>query len=69
MSPFGMIDGLSAHADQGGLLEWVGAFQAPKPRTFLVHGEPEKMSVLADALAQQFGMKAEMPRWEETVVI
>ena len=63
------INGLSAHADQGGLLEWVGAFQAPKPRTFLVHGEPEKMSVLADALAQQFGMKAEMPRWEETVVI
>ena len=47
------INGFSAHAEQGGLLEWVAAFDAPKPRIFLVHGEPEKMSLLATALARR----------------
>lgn len=33
------LDGISGHADQKGLLEWLGAF-IPKPETvFLVHGE------------------------------
>ena len=63
------INGLSAHADQGGLLEWVAGFDAPKPRIFLVHGEPEKMSLLANAVARRFSLKVEMPRWRETVVV
>lgn len=55
------INGLSAHADQSGLLDWVGGFRDPKPRTFLVHGEPEKMAALARALERRFRLKAEMP--------
>lgn len=63
------INGLSAHADQAGLLEWVGGFRDPKPRTFLVHGEPEKMTALAGALDRRFGIKATMPEWGETAAL
>ena len=63
------INGLSAHADQSGLLRWVGAFRDPKPETFLVHGEADKMSALAAALEKQFGLKATMPQWQDTVIL
>lgn len=63
------INGLSAHADQAGLLEWVGGFHDPKPPTYLVHGESQKMIVLAAALQDRYGIKAMMPAWRETVVL
>jgi metallo-beta-lactamase family protein len=34
------IDSLSAHADQGELLRWLGGFTAPPRQTYLIHGEP-----------------------------
>lgn len=63
------INGLSAHADQAGLLNWIDGFRNPKPQIFLVHGEPQKMAVLAAALEKQYGIKAAMPDWLETVVL
>ena len=63
------INGLSAHADQAGLLDWVGGFQDPKPQTFLVHGEWHKMTVLAAALQARYGIKVMLPGWREMVVL
>ncbi len=40
------LSGLSAHADQEEILNWLRAFQKAPERTFLVHGEPQA----ADAL-------------------
>jgi metallo-beta-lactamase family protein len=44
------IGGLSAHADQAGLLEWYGRFDNRPPVT-LVHGEPDAATVLYAELA------------------
>jgi metallo-beta-lactamase family protein len=49
------VGGLSAHADQQGLLEWYGHFQN-QPPVYLVHGEPAaqqalKARLVADKLA------------------
>ena len=63
------INGLSAHADQAGLLDWVGAFHDPRPRTFLVHGEPHKMEVFAAEVKKRYGMDAVMPEWRETITL
>ena len=63
------INGLSAHADQAGLLEWVGGFRDPKPQTFLVHGEWQKMTVFAAALHERYGITAMMPTWQERVIV
>ncbi len=51
------INGFSAHAGRGELLEWHKATGSPE-RTFLVHGEEEVMSEFASALG---GDAVEMP--------
>jgi metallo-beta-lactamase family protein len=43
------IDGFSAHADQAALMKWVGNFQN-QPKIFIVHGNPEAMTVLAQKI-------------------
>lgn len=43
------IGGLSAHADQAGLMDWYGHFQH-RPPLMLVHGEPEASAALAAKL-------------------
>ncbi len=50
------IGGLSAHADQGGLLAWYGHFR-DRPPVWLVHGEDKAREVLAEKLARRFGCK------------
>lgn len=48
------IGGLSAHADQAGLLRWYGHFAAHPP-VYLVHGEDRARVALAEKLHAQFG--------------
>jgi metallo-beta-lactamase family protein len=47
------IGGLSAHADQAGLLDWLRGFRAPPKTVFVVHGEPESASVLAASIREE----------------
>lgn len=54
------IGGLSAHADQPSLLEWMGGFEQPPRKTFVVHGESAAASGLAEAVHQRLGWKAEV---------
>ena len=49
------IGGLSAHADQAALLDWLRHFRQPPARTFVVHGEPLAASTFADAIRTQLG--------------
>jgi metallo-beta-lactamase family protein len=60
------LGGLSAHAGQSGLVDWITAFQPPA-RTVLVHGEPDAQDVLADRLWQDHDLKVEIPRRGETL--
>lgn len=47
------IGGLSAHADQAGLLDWLRNFKSPPKSVFVVHGEPEASSVLAQTIREE----------------
>jgi metallo-beta-lactamase family protein len=47
------IGGLSAHADQAGLLDWLKGFERPPEAVFVVHGEPESSSVLAQCIRDE----------------
>jgi len=51
------VGGLSAHADQAGLLAWYGHFEK-RPPLFLVHGEREAMDSLTERLQTELGAAA-----------
>ncbi|MGN7830614.1 MBL fold metallo-hydrolase RNA specificity domain-containing protein [Pseudoxanthomonas sp. 22568] len=55
------IGGLSAHADQAGLLAWYGGFE-PSPPVVLVHGEDRAREALAGEIGERFGVTAELAR-------
>jgi metallo-beta-lactamase family protein len=58
------VGGLSAHAGQGGLLDWIAPAMAgpgPKPRVVLVHGERRQREALAAKLHERFGVEAGLP--------
>lgn len=60
------IEGLSAHADQTGLLSWLkGLGQAPK-QVFVTHGEPHAADTLRLRIQEQLGWSARVPDYRET---
>jgi metallo-beta-lactamase family protein len=44
------IGGLSAHADQAGLLGWLSHFKRAPAQTFIVHGEAETTQIFASVV-------------------
>jgi len=55
------IEGLSAHADQQGLLWWMSGFKNKPQRVFVTHGEMESRSVFASLLADKMEIEAVVP--------
>ena len=62
------LGGFSAHAGQQQLLDWIGAFHKPKPRTYLIHGEPDAKKALQHQL-HAMDIKAEIPELGTTITI
>jgi metallo-beta-lactamase family protein len=60
------VGGLSAHADQSGLVEWYGHFDN-RPPVYLVHGEDKARHALATRLQDEFGIKARLPALRDTI--
>ena len=59
------LDQLSAHAGKSELLRWLSGFGAAPRRTFLVHGEPNALQALSDAIANQFHWPVTIPSYRE----
>jgi len=55
------LDELSAHADQGELLEWVRPLAPSLRQVFLVHGEPEQSHTLAKLLHSTYNLDVAVP--------
>lgn len=51
------VGGLSAHADQAGLLDWLGHFRTPPRQTFVVHGEAQTAQAFAEAVSRRLGWR------------
>lgn len=63
------IGGLSAHADQKALLDWLGHFRKPPRQTFVVHGEESTAQGFAEILRDQLGWQAVVPGLHEAFKI
>ena len=55
------IEGISGHADQNGLLEWVGNFMERPKQVFVVHGDDEVCDTFAALVKERFGIEAAAP--------
>ncbi|HET9700394.1 MAG TPA: MBL fold metallo-hydrolase RNA specificity domain-containing protein, partial [Burkholderiales bacterium] len=55
------LGGLSAHADQEGLLGWLARFRSPPRQTFLVHGEAAIAASFAAAVRNRLGWEVTIP--------
>lgn len=51
------VGGLSAHADQQGMMDWYASFKG-RPPVMLVHGEKKAQKVLAKRLRKELGAEA-----------
>jgi metallo-beta-lactamase family protein len=64
------VGGLSAHADQATLLDWLRGFRQPPGQTFIVHGEAGASSTFAQAIKEQLGWTAvRLPQRGEAVTL
>lgn len=63
------IGGFSAHADQQGLLEWLGAFKKKPRRIFVMHGEEETALGFAETIKKQLHIDAYAPFCLEEVTL
>jgi len=62
------IGGVSAHADQSDLLNWIGNFtERSRPRVFVVHGEAGSSEAFAHAVRERHGLDVYVPRRREVL--
>lgn len=57
------MQSISGHADQSGLLKWIGSFQPKPSRVFVVHGNDQVCDSFADLLRSK-GIPAEAPLYK-----
>ena len=56
------VGGLSAHADQAGLVDWYGGISGSPP-VYLIHGEPDAQASLARVIESRTGRKPVIPKY------
>ena len=61
------IDSMSAHADRGEIMRWLGGFSRPPRMTHLVHGEPAALEALGHTIESERGWPVHIARYLERV--
>jgi metallo-beta-lactamase family protein len=64
-----VLEGLSAHADAGELLDWMKGFERAPRMTFVTHGEPLAADALRRRIQEEHGWPARAPEHGETVAL
>jgi metallo-beta-lactamase family protein len=59
--------GLSGHAGQKDLLQWIGSLAPSRPRVFLTHGDDGPRNALRTLIRGRFGLDAELPDYQQTI--
>lgn len=59
------VNGLSSHADQAELLDWMQPIAQQAQKVFLVHGEPEAAEVLKEQIQLKYNLQAEIAQRDE----
>ena len=59
------LDMLSAHADAEEIIEWLGNFERPPHRVFIVHGEPDAADALRKRIEETYGWNCVVPESDQ----
>ncbi len=62
-----LISNLSAHADYMEILDWLGGFETPPKKTFIVHGEPVAADSMRRHIEEKLNWHVEVPEYLQTV--
>ena len=63
----GRAGGLSGHAGQRDLLQWLDSLAHSRPRVILTHGEDEPRDHLRRLIADRHQLNAECPKLNEVI--
>ena len=63
------FNGLSGHAGQTDLLNWIGSISRSKPRVFLTHGEERGRQPLGKLIKERLSLRVDYPGLGETIEI
>jgi len=63
------IQGLSAHTDQQGLVNWLSKLTRAPERIFIVHGEPQSADTLRVKIKDVYGWNCEIPELNQIIEI
>jgi metallo-beta-lactamase family protein len=55
------IEGLSAHADSNGIVEWLRGFHEAPRKTWVVHGERDASDALRLRIQDELGWRVQVP--------
>jgi metallo-beta-lactamase family protein len=55
------LNGISGHADNAGLMEWIGAFTNKPRHVFVLHGDDEITELFAGRVRDELGLQASAP--------
>jgi metallo-beta-lactamase family protein len=58
---------MSAHADAGEIMRWLGGFSRPPSMTYLVHGEPASLEALGARIHSELGWPIHIAKYLEKV--
>jgi metallo-beta-lactamase family protein len=63
------LNDMSAHADAGEIMRWLGTFPSAPGMTYLVHGEPTAQAVLKARIERELGWRVHVPSHGEQVEV
>jgi metallo-beta-lactamase family protein len=63
------IGGLSAHADQSELINWLKTFEGPPSQVFLVHGEPGAQDALRVKIKDTLGIRVTILKQDQCIYL
>jgi metallo-beta-lactamase family protein len=62
-----LFGGLSGHAGQADLLNWMGSLAPSRPRVMLTHGEDLQRHAMRKEIKSRFGLDAEVPNYRQVI--
>ena len=55
------LSGISGHADNEGLMKWIGSFEKKPEKVFIIHGEDKVCELFAERVRQELKLKVMAP--------